>query len=157
MKKFRVTELLISIVSAELVGALSALVSGGQFREFFAALEKPPYAPPAWLFPVAWAILYALMGYSAYLIYIADSNGRNKALKIYAAQLFVNSLWSPVFFGMKSFIGGLIVIILLDITVAMMICAFSKVRKNSALINIPYILWCIYATYLTAGIYMLNR
>ena len=157
MKKFRVTELLISIVSAELVGALSALVSGGQFREFFAALEKPPYAPPAWLFPVAWAILYALMGYSAYLIYIADSNGRNKALKIYAAQLFVNFLWSPVFFGMKSLIGGLIVIILLDITVAMMICAFSKVRKKSALINLPYMLWCIYATYLTAGIYMLNR
>ena len=106
MKKFRVTELLISIVSAELVGALSALVSGGQFREFFAALEKPPFAPPAWLFPVAWAILYALMGYSAYLIYIADSNGRNKALKLCAAQLFVNFLWSPVFFGMKSFIGG---------------------------------------------------
>ena len=157
MKKFRVTELLISIVSAELVGALSALVSGGQFREFFAALEKPPFAPPAWLFPVAWAILYALMGYSAYLIYIADSNGRNKALKIYSAQLFVNFLWSPVFFGMKSFIGGLIVIILLDITVAMMICAFSKVRKKSALINLPYMLWCIYATYLTAGIYMLNR
>ena len=157
MKKFRVTELLISIVSAELVGALSALVSGGQFREFFAALEKPPYAPPAWLFPVAWAILYALMGYSAYLIYIADSNGRNKALKIYAAQLFVNFLWSPVFFGMKSLIGGLIVIILLDITVAIMICAFSKVRKKSALINLPYMLWCIYATYLTAGIYMLNR
>ena len=58
---------------------------------------------------------------------------------------------------MKSFIGGLIVIIMLDILVAMMILAFSKVRKKSALINLPYMFWCIYATYLTAGIYILNR
>ena len=156
MKRFRITELLISIVSAELVGALSALIAGGRFKEFFTGLEKPSFAPPAWSFPVAWALLYALMGYAAYLIYLSDSPRRSKALKLYAAQLAVNFAWTPVFFGLKSITGGLVIILMLDILVAMMIFVFAKIRRKAALAVMPYLLWCLYATYLTAGIFILN-
>lgn len=66
--KIKYTELFIFIVSAELVGALSALITG-DFAGFFDRYASPLLMPPAWLFPVVWAVLYALMGISAYLIY----------------------------------------------------------------------------------------
>ena len=68
MKNFRLTDLLIFVVTAELVGALSALFSGN-FSDFYSEVIRPPLSPPSWLFPVVWAILYALMGVSAYMIW----------------------------------------------------------------------------------------
>ena len=157
MKKFRVTELLIYIVFTELVGALSALLAGGKFREFFDTLTKPPFSPPAWVFPVAWALLYALMGYSVYLISISGNSNRSKALKKYALQLTINFLWTPIFFGMKSLLGGLVTIVLLDIFIVLMMIEFKKIRRKAAYLNIPYLAWCLYATYLTAGVFILNK
>ena len=157
MKKFRITELLISIVSAELAGAVSALLSGGEFRGYFETLNKPPLSPPAWVFPVVWAALYALMGYSAYLIYLSDNRGRSRALAVYISQLAANFLWSPVFFGKMSFIGGIVIIAALDILVAVMMIRFYGIRRKATLMNIPYLVWCLYATYLTVGTYILNR
>ena len=157
MKKFRITELLISIIGAELVGALSLLVAGGNIGEYFSSLVRPPLSPPSAVFAIVWPVLYALMGYSVYLVYLSENKYRNKALRLYAAQLFINFLWMPIFLGLKSFIGGLAVIILLDVAVALMIAEFSKIRRKAALLNLPYMIWCIYATYLTAGLYILNR
>ena len=157
MKKFRITELLISIVGAELVGALSALIAGGNFKSYYQALAKPPFSPPAGVFPVVWVCLYALMGYSVYLIYLSDSKHRTRSLGVYAVQLFLNFLWSPVFFGMKSLFGAVIIIVLLTCAVALMISYFYKVRRKAALMQLPYLAWCVYAAYLTVGTYILNR
>ena len=156
MKRFKITNLLIYIVSAELVGVLSAVVSGGNFRSFYSSLNQPPFAPPAWLFPIAWGILYALMGISAFLIDESGHDLKQKALVIYWVQLFINFLWSPVFFGLKSLTGAVIVIVLLLMAVSVMILTFWKIRKSSAYLNIPYILWVAYATYLTIGVRALN-
>lgn len=157
MKKYRLTELLISVVGAELVGALSALISGGSFGAYYAELAKPPLSPPAWLFPVAWGILYALMGISAYIILLSDSGKSDRAFKLYASQLLVNFLWSPMFFGLKSFSGGVVVIVALTALVAAMIWEFKKINIKAAILNFPYLLWCLYATYLTIGIFILNK
>ena len=111
--KIKYTELLIFIVSAELVGALSAMITG-DFDSFFDRYASPPLMPHSWLFSVVWAVLYALMGISAYLIYFSDSSADKKlALWLYAAQLAVNFSWSIVFFKYEKLWAGAAVIILL--------------------------------------------
>lgn len=88
MKKPKITELLIFIVATELVGALSGLLAGNSFS-FYKELIKPPLSPPGWLFPVMWAILYALMGISAFIIYTSNAKEKCPAFIIYGTQLFV--------------------------------------------------------------------
>lgn len=156
MKKFSITELLIFIVTAELVGALSALVAGGNFNEFYQTLTMPPIAPPAWVFPVAWGILYALMGTAAYLVYDPNDPDAKKALYVYALQLFINFLWSPVFFGLGSLVGGVIVAVLLLAAVVLNIIVFAKQKDTAALLLVPYLLWSAYALYLSIGFLVLN-
>ena len=155
MKKINITELLIFIVSAELTGALSRLLSGNSF-EFFETLTKPPFSPPGWIFPIVWFILYALMGFAAYLIYKSDSKGRNSALVIYWAQLFLNFLWSIVFFRFNLTGLSVAVILSLLVMVTFMIFKFGKINTKAAAINIPYLLWLLYASYLNIGILSLN-
>ena len=157
MKKEKLTTLLIFVIGTELVGALSALLSGGNFSAFYESLNQPPFAPPGWLFPVMWAILYALMGISAYQIYDSDDDRKSKALWIYFIQLAVNFSWSIVFFRFQSLLGAVIVIVILLILIALMMIAFGQIRKSAALLNIPYLLWVLFATYLTMGVYLLNR
>ena len=155
MKRINITELLIFIVSAELTGALSRLLSGNSF-EFFETLTKPPFSPPGWIFPIVWFILYALMGFAAYLIYKSDSKGRNSALVIYWAQLFLNFLWSIVFFRFNLTGLSVAVILALLVMVTFMIFKFGKINTKAAAINIPYLLWLLYASYLNIGILSLN-
>ncbi|MBR1739151.1 MAG: tryptophan-rich sensory protein [Ruminococcus sp.] len=157
MKKVKVTELLMFIVGAELVGALSGLVSGGGFGEYYGSLSKPPLSPPGWVFPLVWGILYALMGAAAYLVFAGEGEGRSWALKLYGAQLFVNFLWSPVFFGLRSTAGAVVVIILLAALVAVMLMSFRKVSRPAAWLTLPYLIWVLYAVYLTVGVWGLER
>lgn len=157
MKKIKWTELLIFIIGTELVGALSSLLSGN-FSSFYGELVKPPLAPPGILFPIVWAILYALMGISAYMIYVSDAETaeKTKALTLYAVQLFVNFMWSIVFFRFEQIGAAAAVLILLVILVAMMIVTFKKIRPLAGYLNTPYLLWVIFAAYLNIGFLVLN-
>lgn len=154
--KIKYTELFIFIVSAELVGALSALITG-DFAGFFDRYASPLLMPPAWLFPIVWAVLYALMGISAYLIYFSDgSTDKKRALWIYAAQLAVNFSWSIVFFKYEKLWAGAAVIILLIVLVMLMITAFKKISPTAAWLNVPYLLWLIFAAYLNIATAVIN-
>ena len=154
--KIKYTELFIFIVSAELVGALSALITG-DFAGFFDRYASPLLMPPAWLFPVVWAVLYALMGISAYLIYFSDGSAdKKRALWIYAAQLAVNFSWSIVFFKYEKLWAGAAVIILLIVLVMLMITAFKKISSTAAWLNVPYLLWLIFAAYLNIATAVIN-
>ncbi|MDO5149525.1 MAG: TspO/MBR family protein [Oscillospiraceae bacterium] len=155
MKKNKITELLISIILAELVGSLSALFSGSSFS-LFRELNKPPFSPPGWIFPVVWTVLYALMGFSAYIIYSSDSKEKSRALVIYGAQLFVNFLWSIVFFRFELLKLSVAVILILLTLVTIMILKFRKISRTAAFLNIPYLIWIMYATWLNIGIAVLN-
>ena len=157
MNRVKLTDLFIFVVISELTGALSAILSGGSFS-FYKELEQPPFSPPGWVFPVVWVILYALMGISAYFIYSSGAKNEKvkKALIVYGAQLLINFSWSIVFFGLKMPLLAAIIIILLIGLVSAMIVLFYRIRPVAAYLNIPYILWLIFAAYLNIGVVLLN-
>lgn len=151
--------LLIKCIAIPLiVGALSAFLSGGGM-EAFASLNKPPLAPPAWLFPVAWTILYTLMGISSYLVLTSDADKEEiqNALKIYVLQLMVNFLWPTFFFNFQWYLFAFFWLVLLWMLVFLMIWKFKDISKVAAYLNIPYILWLTFAAYLNFSIWLLNR
>ena len=157
MKKFKLTDLLIFVVTAELVGALSALLAG-DFTSFYAEVIRPPLSPPAWLFPILWAILYALMGTSAYLIWNNRKNEirRSDALRLYYIQLAVNFSWSIIFFRFRAFAIAAALAVILFLLVGAMILLFRKISPLAAKLNMPYLIWLGFASYLAAAVYFLN-
>jgi len=114
-------------------------------------LIQPPLAPKAILFPIVWTILYILMGISAYII-----DEKNGSLTLYYIQLFVNAMWSIIFFVFKLRFLAFIWIILLIVLVVIMIKNFLKINKTAGYLQIPYLLWLIFASYLNLGVYLLN-
>lgn len=157
MKKHNIVDILIFVISAELVGAVSALITGG-FSDFFDKFAEPPLLPPAWLFPVVWVILYAVMGFSAYLIYSSDAERESKrrALLIYGVQLTLNFLWSIVFFRFEGLWAAFVIILLLWASIIAMILAFKKINPIAAYINIPYLIWVTFAAYLNLATAIIN-
>ena len=119
-------------------------------------LLEPPLAPPDWIFPPVWSILYSLI-FIALLLYIFKPAQNKKSGYIYfAAQLTLNLLWTPAFFYLRNIVLALIVIIFLDIFVVLTIKSFYNVSKTSGLILIPYLIWILFATYLNIGYFILN-
>lgn len=121
----------------------------------YGMLYKPPLSPPSIIFPIMWTIIYILLGISYYLY--KKTNIEDKKLdKIYYIGLIINYLWSIIFFIFKLRLLSCIWIIVLDIQVILLIKNFKKYNSISSILNIPYLLWCLFATYLTIGIYLLN-
>ena len=118
-------------------------------------LIKPPLSPPGYIFGIVWPILYLLMGISYYLLK-KDNYDTQKESVIYYSQLVVNLLWSIFFFVLKWRLFTVFWTILLLGLVIYMIILFFKKNKVSAYLNIPYLIWLIFATYLSIGVYILN-
>ena len=97
------------------------------------------------------------MGISSYIIIESNDVHSNCCLFIYGINLFLNFLWTPIFFGLKLRLFALIWIILLVGVIIYMIICFYKVNKKAAYLLIPYLVWCVFATYLNLTIYLLNR
>ena len=156
--KINIKKLVICIAIPLAVGGVAALLTRGAVTEF-SALEKPPFAPPAWLFPVVWTILYTLMGISSYLVLEANAPAEEKepALALYFYQLVVNFLWPIFFFNFGWYLFSFFWLILLWVLVYQMIKRFSSINKIAARINIPYIIWLTIAACLNLGIWWLNR
>ena len=146
-------KLIISILISLGVGGLSALITSGSM-DVYKTLVKPPLAPPSILFPIVWTILYILMGISSYLIYKSNDND---SLKVYALQLLINFIWPILFFVLKLRLLSFIWIILLLAIVLIMIIKFYRVNKLSAYLQIPYLIWVLFASYLNLGFYIINR
>ncbi|MBE7063321.1 MAG: tryptophan-rich sensory protein [Clostridia bacterium] len=153
-KKTRVY--IVSILIPLAVGALSALLTRNSMEDY-AALAQPPLSPPGWLFPIVWTILYTLMGISSARIYLSSEPKKNSALRTYAVQLAVNFFWTILFFNLDARLLALVWLILLDILVIRMIVQFRQIDRPAALLQIPYLLWLLFATYLNAGVWLLNR
>jgi len=136
-----------------IIGGIVGFIISGNID--YQILIKPPLAPPKIIFPIVWSIIYLLMGISYYLL---KRNGIDTEYesRIYYLQLFINALWSIIFFLLKWRFVAVIWIILLDIIVIYMFKLFYKKVKLSAYLNIIYIIWILFATYLTIGIYVLN-
>jgi len=118
---------------------------------------QPPLSPPAYLFPIVWTLLFLLMSVSAAIIYDSDDEISPKALFLYMIQLTLNFWWCVLFFGFRLYFFSFIWLLLLLLTVFIMTVLFYRVNKLAGILQIPYILWLMFAAYLNFGIWFLNR
>lgn len=152
MKKF--FAYFIPILLAFAVGALGSYIQGNALAEWYPYLVKSPATPPAIVFPIAWSILYVLMGVSAGTML---ARGDMSVLRLWLLQLLLNFLWSVCFFALRSPFMGLLVILVLDVAVFSYIVYTAGRRSMAAWLFVPYMLWLIFATYLNGYIYINNK
>lgn len=141
------------------VGFASAFLTRDSMQ-IYERINTPPLAPPSILFPIVWTVLYILMGISSAGVYIhRERNEKNAAqgLAYYAVSLFVNFLWSIIFFNMERFLFAFVWLLLLLYLIIRTVFAYKNVDKIAAYLQIPYILWVSFAGYLTLAIFLLNR
>ncbi len=150
-------KLLVSVVGCELVGVVSTPFTLRAIPEWYSTLNKPFFSPPNWLFGPVWTLLYLMMGVSIYLIWKQKQNtNTRKAIELFSAQLFLNFLWTPAFFGLHSPSFGLLVIITMWFAILKTIKKFLSVNKTAGYLLVPYILWVSFATLLNLAIFVLN-
>lgn len=147
--------LAVCIVVPMLVGGFSSMLVRSQFVEY-AKLNMPPGAPAAGVFPVAWTLLYIMMGIASFLIFSSSSEVRWIILMLYAVQLILNFMWSPVFFNMHSYGLAAIILMVMFVLVLMIIGLARDVNLFASWLLVPYAAWCIYAMYLNLGVMALN-
>ena len=151
LQNIKLKPLFFSLLLSLGTGALSSLFTSDS-RTQYAALYKPPLAPPGWLFPVVWTILFVLMGVAAYLIYISDSPDKNNALKLYLVHLFVNFSWSIIFFRWNAYFLAFTWLLLLLYLVYLTAKEFYAINKTAGLLFVPYLIWLLYAGYINLSI-----
>lgn len=149
--------LLICVAIPLAVGGLAGFLSRGGM-EVFASLEKPPFSPPGWLFPVVWTVLYVLMGIASYLVFTsgADRKTVGAALRVYGVQLVVNFLWPIFFFNFGWYLFSFIWLLLLWLLILVTFVRFWKISIPAACLLIPYLMWVVFAGYLNLGVALLN-
>ena len=149
---------LITYVKAILVpvilGAIVGFITSGSMD--FDMLIQPSFAPPAILFPIVWTILYVLMGVS-YGILKTKNLTNDRINKLYYSQLIVNLLWPIIFFTFKWRLFAYFWILVLIVLVVLMIKEFYEKNKTAGLLQIPYLIWIVFASFLNLSIYLLNR
>ncbi len=157
MKKISVWSLIIALVIPLLVGGLSAMISSKGMANY-GSMNKPPLSPPAWLFPIAWTLLYVMMGLASYFIYDSEaySADRSCALKLYGIQLAMNFLWSIVFFNWGLYLIAFIWLLVMWCVVILCAFCFFRINKTAGWLLVPYILWLTFAAYLNLGAFILN-
>ena len=140
-----------------LVGGVASLISR-ESMAMFDRLTKPPLAPPGWLFPLVWTILYTFMGLASYLVFTSqkDQNEIKLALQIYTLQLAFNFFWTILFFNFELYFFAFFWLLALLALLILTTILFYKVSKPAAYLMIPYIIWVILAAYLNLGIALLN-
>lgn len=136
------------------VGGLSAAIAGDMSKVDYV---QPPLSPPAWVFPVAWTVLYLMMGFASYLVYRDCDYLLNDAMKCYFYQLFVNFTWSIVFFRFEFYAAAVVVLIALLLLTIGTTSQFFTTNKTAGKLMVPYIVWLVYALYLNVGVAVLNR
>lgn len=158
MKKPTWKNYLFWILLSEAVGFLSGWLSREATAYFQSNVLQPPLSPPAFLFPIVWGILYALMGIGAARINMSSPSAqRSRGLNLFILQLAVNFCWSIIFFNFQAYGFAFFWLMLLLSLVILMFFSFLRVDKTAGLLQIPYLIWLIFAVYLNFGVWYLNR
>lgn len=140
-------------------------MQGKKTKETYLSLRQPPFSPPTWLFGPAWTLLYGSMGYAAYRAWTTGTSPLNAtamiqttrhAATVYSAQLVLNFIWTPLFFGIKAPVAALIDITALIAANVYLTNLWSEIDPVSAYLQLPYLAWLGFATYLCAGVGYLN-
>ncbi len=144
---------MIAVVVCEGAGIIGSIFTFNSVKTWYPTLNKPFFNPPASIFGPVWTILYLMMGISLYLA----CNTKRVSLKWFWIQLVLNSLWSIIFFGLKSPLLAFIEIIFVWLAIIMTIKSFWKPNRTAALLLIPYLCWVTFASVLNFAILFLNR
>lgn len=161
MKKIRKKDFIgaaVFVVVCEAAGIIGAIFTTPNIKTWFANINKPEIAPPNWLFAPVWTVLFALMGIAAWLVWkkVNSSGKAQEALTIFFIQLFLNVMWSIIFFGNQNIGGALSEIVVLWLAIFLTIFKFKSISKTAAYLMLPYILWVSFAGYLNFLLYKLN-
>jgi tryptophan-rich sensory protein len=158
MKPWDAAKLALAIIICEAAGAVGSVFTAPAIPTWYASLNKPWFTPPGWFIGAAWIVLYFLMGVSLYLV---CKKGFSKykvkeATALFALQLALNVSWSFAFFGMKSPLNGLVVIIALWAAVYVTMKSFKKIDKTAGRLMLPYIAWVTFAALLNLAVAVAN-
>ncbi|MDD4579450.1 MAG: tryptophan-rich sensory protein [Methanothrix sp.] len=151
-------QIIVCIGVCEAAGILGSIFTASSVATWYQTLNKPWFNPPGFVFSAVWIALYAMMGLSLFLIWHDGQGSQNyrAALATFAAQLLVNVLWSYAFFGLQSPLTGILVIVLLWLLILQTFVTFWSIRREAALLLIPYILWVSFAGFLNYTVWRLN-
>jgi benzodiazapine receptor len=140
----------VAVTAAALLGVLGVNGTSAEYQN----LNQPSWAPPSWLFGPVWTILYAMIAVAGWLVW--RRTGWNRALTVYAAQLVLNAIWTPIFFGFGRYGLALIDIVLMWLLIGATIFLFRPVSRVAAWLLVPYWAWVTFATALNAAIWSAN-
>jgi len=150
-------KLIIAILLPMVVGGFSGFLTANSINGWYSTLQQPSFNPPNWVFAPVWTTLYLIMGISLYRIWILPvSEERNNAIGIFALQMTLNFFWSLIFFRWHLIGVALAEIILMWVMIAAMIHLFKKLDTAAGLMNVPYLLWVTFASFLNAAYFVLN-
>jgi benzodiazapine receptor len=153
-----IAKLIITIVICELAGIIGSFFTMKSVDGWYRKIKKPSFNPPSWIFGPVWTLLYLMMGISLYFIWIsAGSFNIVPAIFVFAIQLFLNLIWSLLFFKLHSPKWAFVDIVLMFIAILTTIIVFYPISKIAAYLLVPYILWVIFASLLNFKIWELNR
>lgn len=141
----------IFLASCLAAGSTGALFEPGKWYE---SLAKPSWTPPNWLFPVAWTTLYLCIAAAA--ARVAPLEGSQYAMALFALQIALNTLWTPVFFGLKRMGAGMVVLTALWLAVAATLVSFWSLDWIAGLLFVPYLAWVTVAGALNFSVWRLN-
>jgi len=157
-QKTDLVKLAAAVAVCLLAGTIGSIATSPAIPTWYASLQKPFFSPPNWVFAPVWTLLYILMGVSAYLVWSRGFGDKRvkPALAVFGVQLFLNVLWSILFFGMRSPFYAFAEIIFLWLAIALAIARFYGISKNAAYLLVPYLLWVSFASLLNFAVWQLN-
>jgi tryptophan-rich sensory protein len=154
------TKIAILVVTCLAIGYLSGMVTQSSIKTWYPTIAKPSFNPPNWLFAPVWTTLFVFMGVAGGLVWSRIDKKKeevSKALVFFAIQLFLNTLWSILFFGLKNPMLALIEIVLLWLVIYETFAKFNKIDKIAGYLFIPYLIWVGFAAFLNLNIWWLNK
>jgi benzodiazapine receptor len=153
-----IAKLVLSILICQAAGIAGSFFTASSVDSWYPSLIKPAFTPPGWVIGLVWIFLFTLMGIALFLVWREGIKrpAVKAALTIFAVQLAVNVLWSLAFFGLKSPLAGIVVIVVLWVLILLTIVRFLPLSRVAALLMVPYILWVSFAAFLNISIWWLN-
>ncbi len=156
--RFNLVKLAVSIIVVLAIGFFGSFFTASSVDSWYQTINKPSFNPPNSIFGPVWTILYIMIGISLYLVWNsnADKKLKRKTYYIFGAQLFLNFLWSILFFGNNLISLAFVEILLLWIAILLNIIFAYKISKTAGILLIPYLLWVSFASFLNYSIMVLN-
>ena len=158
MDSRNVLKLAASIAICQLAGVAGSAFTFSKIPTWYASINKPAFVPPNWLFGPVWITLYTLMGISLFLVLQKGMKEKDAriALLAFGTQLFLNSLWSVLFFGINALLVAFVEIIALWAAILASIMLFCRISKRAGYLLVPYIIWVSIAALLNLSVWLLN-